>query len=150
MDQFKSTYPLNKRSKIWFYLRLFFDLHDVTCMRAFIIYKKLENNKAYSKKFQSAHYWNDNCFISQQEEFLIAHPSFCENFLQVLIYHSTCQFSLTLAVVALCTQIPSCSTCDASLCLLKDKTCFAEYHQYSNLENLWHLLCYDNLLFIIV
>ena len=52
MDQFKSTYRLNKRSKFRFYLRLFFDLHDVTCMRAFIIYKKLENTKLILKNFK--------------------------------------------------------------------------------------------------
>ena len=43
MNQLKSAYQLDGRSKFWFYLRLFFDLLNVALVNSFIVYKKLEN-----------------------------------------------------------------------------------------------------------
>ena len=43
MNQLKSAYQLDRRSKFRFYLRLFSDLFDVALVNSFIVYKKLEN-----------------------------------------------------------------------------------------------------------
>ena len=43
MDQMKSAYQIDRRSKFRFYLRLFFDLFDVAIVNSFIVHKKLEN-----------------------------------------------------------------------------------------------------------
>ena len=43
MDQLKSAYQLDERSKFRFYLRLFCNLFDVALVNSFIVYKKFEN-----------------------------------------------------------------------------------------------------------
>ena len=43
MDQLKSAYQLDRRSKFRFYLRLLFDLFDAALVISFIVYKKPEN-----------------------------------------------------------------------------------------------------------
>ena len=52
MDQLKSAYQLDRRSKFRFYLRLFFDLFDVALVNSFIVYKKLENKDLTLKEFK--------------------------------------------------------------------------------------------------
>ena len=52
MDQLKSAYQLDRRSKFQFYLRLFFDLIDVAVVNAFIVYEKLENEDQTHKEFK--------------------------------------------------------------------------------------------------
>ena len=52
MDQLKSTYQLDRRSKFGFYLRLFFGLFDVALVNSFIVYKKLENKDLTLKEFK--------------------------------------------------------------------------------------------------
>ena len=46
MDQLKSVYQLDQRSKFQFYLRLFIDLFDVALVNSFIVYNKLENSNS--------------------------------------------------------------------------------------------------------
>ena len=43
MNQLKSAYQLDQRSKFQFYLRLLFDLFYVAFVNSFIVYKKMEN-----------------------------------------------------------------------------------------------------------
>ena len=52
MDQLKSAYQLDRRSKFRFYLLVFFDLFDVALVNSFIVYKKLENNDLTLKEFK--------------------------------------------------------------------------------------------------
>ena len=52
MDQLKSSYQLDSRSKFRFYLRLFFDLFDVALVNSFIVYKKLKNKDLTLKEFK--------------------------------------------------------------------------------------------------
>ena len=52
MDQLKSAYQLDRRSKFGFYLRLFFGLFDVALVNSFIVYKKLENKDLTLKEFK--------------------------------------------------------------------------------------------------
>lgn len=51
MDQLKSAYQLDRRSKFRFYPRLFLDLLNVACVNTFIVYKKVRKYTAYSKIF---------------------------------------------------------------------------------------------------
>ena len=52
MDQLKSAYQLDWRPKFWFYLRLIFDLFNVTFVNSFIVHKKLENKDLTLKEFK--------------------------------------------------------------------------------------------------
>ena len=52
MDQLRSAYQLDRRLKFRFYLRLFFDLFDVTLLNSFRVYKKLENKDLILKQFK--------------------------------------------------------------------------------------------------
>ena len=52
MDQLKSAYQLDQRSKFRFYLRLFCNLFDVALVNSFIVYKKLENKDLTLKEFK--------------------------------------------------------------------------------------------------
>ena len=52
MDQLKSAYQLDRRSKFRFYLLVFFDLFDVALVNSFIVYKKLENKDLTLKEFK--------------------------------------------------------------------------------------------------
>ena len=52
MDQLKSVYQLDERSKFRFYLRLFCNLFDVALVNSFIVYKKFENKDLTLKEFK--------------------------------------------------------------------------------------------------
>ena len=52
MDQLKSAYQLDRRSKFLFYIRLFFHLFDVAIVKSFIVYQKLENKDLTLKEFK--------------------------------------------------------------------------------------------------
>ena len=39
MDQRTAAYRLNRKSSVRFYLRIFFDLMDITCVNSYLIYK---------------------------------------------------------------------------------------------------------------
>ena len=51
MDQLKSAYQFDQRSKFRFYLRLFFYLFNVALVKSFIVYKELENKDLTLKEF---------------------------------------------------------------------------------------------------
>ena len=52
MDQLTSTYHHDRRHKTWYYLRLFFDLWDMTLVNAYIFYCKLTQKKLSHLGFQ--------------------------------------------------------------------------------------------------
>ena len=52
MDQLRSAYQLDRRSKFRFYLGLFFNLFNVALVNSFIVYKKLENKDLTLKEFK--------------------------------------------------------------------------------------------------
>ena len=52
MDQQKSAYQLDRRSKFRFYYHLFIDLFDVALVNSFIVYKKLEDKDLTLKEFK--------------------------------------------------------------------------------------------------
>ena len=51
MDQLRSVYQFDRRSKFRFYLRLFLDLFDVALVNSFIVHKKLENKDLTLNEF---------------------------------------------------------------------------------------------------
>ena len=51
MDQLRSAYQFDRRSKFRFYLRLFLDLFDVALVNSFIVHKKLENKDLTLNEF---------------------------------------------------------------------------------------------------
>ena len=52
MEQLKSAYQLDRRSKFRFYLCLLFDQFNVALVNSFIVYKKLENKNLTLKEFK--------------------------------------------------------------------------------------------------
>ena len=52
MDQLRSAYQFDRRSKFRFYLRLFLDLFDVALVNSFIVHKKLENKDLTLNEFK--------------------------------------------------------------------------------------------------
>ena len=95
MDQRKSAYQLDRRSKFRFYLRLFFDLFDVAVVNSFILYKKLENKDLILKEFKICialkliAYFN-SWKLSVQT---IVHPSAPKLKDPAWYLHHVCQFS---------------------------------------------------------
>ena len=52
MDQRTAAYRLDRRSKVRFYLRIFFDLLDIACVNSFIVYNKLNPNQLNMMDFK--------------------------------------------------------------------------------------------------
>ena len=44
IDQITAAYHLDRKSKVRFYLRIFFDLMDVACANSFVVYNMLHPN----------------------------------------------------------------------------------------------------------
>ena len=44
IDQRTATYHLDRKSRVRFYLRIFFDLMDVACAYSFVVYNMLHPN----------------------------------------------------------------------------------------------------------
>ena len=136
LDQRKSYYEVDRKSKFRFYLRIFFDLMDVACVNAFIIYNERFPNKLSLLQFKrcvadglTRH------FSSRKRKFPgvrhvetatlrptgnICHmPIFqdsrhrCVNCKKLKLDHKTSVL---------------CSTCNISLCLVKERNCFREFH----------------------
>ena len=47
-DEMKVTYEVDRRSKFRFYLRVFFDFHDIAVVHSKIVYKKIESAPSLS------------------------------------------------------------------------------------------------------
>ena len=45
MDQRTAAYCLDRKSSVKFYLRIFFDLMDIACVKTYLIYNKKHPNK---------------------------------------------------------------------------------------------------------
>ena len=139
MDQLQSVYRLDRRSKFRFYLRLFFDLFDVACVNSYIIYTNFGNKELRLKDYKLLIASNMiGLFVSRKISFPNSRPSkrsrqslqgpdppshmpiFLETRHRCTVCSSKGIESRTFI---------SCSTCNVSLCFLKDKNCFAEFHK---------------------
>ena len=138
MDQLKSAYQLDRRSKTRFYLRLFFDLIDVGVVNSYIVYKTLGNNELSLKEFKI-------CIASR----LIG--SFSSRTLSFPTYRASKRttvakpfpippshlplFLETRRRCVVCSEegkenrtFTACSLCNLALCIQKDRNCFLKYH----------------------
>ena len=135
MDQLKSAYQLDRRSKFGFYLLFFFDLFHVALVNSFILYKKLENSK---KEFKTRIALKlIACFISRKLSCLNHCPSKrtkAQRDGPIPPSHLLI-FLETRRRCTICSQagkenrtFVACSLCDVALCLQKERNCFLQYH----------------------
>ena len=137
MDQLKSAYQLDQRSKFQFYLRLFFDLFDVALVNSFIVYKKLENKDLTLKEFKI-------CIALKLIASFVSRKLSCPN--HRLSKRTKAQrpglippshlpiFLETRRRCTVCSQAGkenkeffTCSLCDVALCLQIEGNCFLQY-----------------------
>ena len=138
MDQPKSAYQLDQRSKFRFYLRLFFDLFHNALANSFIVYKKLENKDLTLKEFKI-------CIALKLISSFVCRKLSCPSHrpskrtkaqrpspippLHLLI------FLETRRRCTLCSQagkenrtFVTRSLCDVPRCLQEERNCFLQYH----------------------
>ena len=137
MDQLKSAYQLDRRSKFRFYLRLFFDLFNVALVSSFIVYKKLENKDLTLKEFKICialklvasfvsrklccpnHRPSKPTKAQRPGSILPSHlPIFVETRRRCTVYSQAGKENRTFV---------TCSLCDVALCLQKERNCFLQY-----------------------
>ena len=137
MDQLKSAYQLDRRSKCWFYLRLFFfNLFDVALVKSFLMYKKLENKDLTLKEFKI-------CIALKLIASFASWKVFCPNHRPSNRTSSPSTippshlpiFLETRRQCTVCSQagkenrtFVTCSLCDVSLCFQEERNCFLQHH----------------------
>ena len=137
MDQLKSAYQLDRRSKFRFYLSLCFDLFNFALVNSFIVYKKLENKDLTLKEFKICIALKlIASFVSQKPSCPNHRPSkrteaqrsgpippshlpiFLETRWQSTVCSQARKENRTFV---------TCSLCDVALCLQKERI-FFQYH----------------------
>ena len=138
MDQLKSAYQLDPRSKFRFYLCLLFDLFDVTLVNSFIVYKKLENKDITLKEFKICIALKLIASFVSRKLSCLNHPSSkrIKGQRPGLIPPQHLPVSLeTRRQCTVCSQAGKenrtfviCSLCDVTLCLQKERNHFLQHH----------------------
>ena len=138
MDQLKPAYQLDQKSMFRFYLRLFFDLFDVALVNSFIVYKKLENKDLILKEFKIYIALKFIAlFVSQKLSCPNHRPSKRTKTQRPgQIPPSHLPFFLETSLrCTVCSQggkenrtFVTCSRCEASICLQKERNCFLLCH----------------------
>ena len=138
MDQQKSAYQLDRRSKFRFYYHLFIDLFDVALVNSFIVYKKLEDKDLTLKEFkicialkliasfvsQKLSCPNDHPFKRTKAQrpgpIPPSHvPTFLETRRRCTVFSQAEKENRTLV---------TCSLCDVPLFLQRARNCFLQNH----------------------
>lgn len=138
-DQLKSSYELDRKSKFRFYLRIFFDLLDIACVNAHIVFTKVSASSLSLKDFKlavsesmlrkytsrqrapsSSRPTKRHCVFPISEE--IFHlPVFNEKRRRCIHCMKRGQDLKTFV---------TCDTCNVPLCLQKERNCFRHHHQF--------------------
>lgn len=136
-DQYTAAYRLDRRSKFRFYLRIFFDLMDVSMVNSFLVFDKVCPKQISLLDFKiSVAQALIGSFRSRAREFPSTRPT--KRRIQVTPNESPLhlpEFQQTRRRCAYCSiaglenrTFVTCTTCDTPLCLLKDRNCFLLYH----------------------
>lgn len=141
MDQRKSFYELDRKSKIKYYLRLFFDLLDISVNNSYVIYTEckaknlVEGTQLNSLEFRRLVARNLIAgYSSRQREF----PIFQSSKITVSKRPASSHSMLKANVRKRCVQCAKinvenrtnnyCNECNVHLCFTTNRNCFAEHH----------------------
>lgn len=141
LDQRKSYYEVDRKAKFRFYLRIFFDLMDIACVNALIVYQQCCNSKICLLDFKkSVADSMTRKFSSRKRSFPFVRPNRLSSLLRprnspASIDHMPI-FKEKRRRCCLCARLDAeskktsieCSTCEVPLCLQKERNCFLRYH----------------------
>lgn len=139
LDQRKSYYEVDRKAKFRFYLRIFFDIMDIACVNALIVYQQSCDSKISLLDFKKS--VADSLtrkFSSRKRSFPFARSNRLSSFLRPqnggTIEHMPIFQEKRRRCVS-CTKrnmeaktFIECSTCEVPLCLQKERNCFQRYH----------------------
>lgn len=144
MGQKKVTYEIDRKSKVKFYLRIFFDLMDIAMNNAEFIYQtvmktnfpnedRIKDSFDFRRAVATALIGDNTC---RQRRVPIQHPSRLQTFIPAPMSpsHQLIKREERRRCVV-CTQRKRdiktnnfCSRCQVFLCFTNNRNCFAEYH----------------------
>lgn len=144
MDQRKVCYEVDRKAKIKFYLRLFFDLLDIAMNNAYIVFSKLHENRQIEGTLLSCLEFRQVVTRSLIADFSSrqrARPSTVMTKKRIS-YTQKQRMPSHIMIKAntrkRCVQCAksrienrtnnTCSTCNVHLCFTSERNCFAEYH----------------------
>ena len=136
-DQMKVTYEVDQRNKFRFYLRVFFDLLDITVVNSKIVYDKIESAPSFSSldfRFSIAQTMIRK-FSSRKRAVLLSRPSKRSRGPSFDIVDFLPDFAPSQVCCAFCSSknvesrtYERCITCNIALFLQKERNCFQQYH----------------------
>lgn len=143
MDQRKVCYEVDRKAKIKYYLRLFFDIMDIAVNNAYVVYTKLHNNKRVEGSLLNSLEYRQvvarnliNSYTSRQR----ARPTQKEgaksktNMKHILPAHNMQKVEKMKRCVNCAKNRTEnrthniCVMCNVHLCFTSKRNCFAEYH----------------------
>ena len=136
-DQMKVSYEVNQRSKVKFYLRVFFDFLDISIVNSKIVYNKIQSTAAISSmdfRFNLARSMIGT-FSNRKRAIPTLQPLKRSKGEIIMVVDYLPQFASTCARCAYCSLIKlenhtfiRCMKCHIPLCLQKERNCFYEHH----------------------
>ena len=132
MDQMKSYYELDRRSRSRFYIRIFYDLLDIAVVTAFRIYQQLELPEmslhdfkdCVAKSLVSRYSSRIRVAVTKGITNVASVANHLPVFLETRIRCKLCSVNGTQSRTSI-----KCHTCDVALCLSKERNCFYHYHK---------------------
>ena len=135
-DQMKVSYEVDRRSKVRFYLRVFFDFLDISVVNLKTVYDKIQSTSAMSSifRFSLARSMIRN-FSNRKRAIPTSRPSKRSKGEIAMVVDHLPRFSATRARCAYRSLIKlenrtfiRCMKCNIPLCLQKERNCFYEHH----------------------
>ena len=136
-DQIKVSYEVDRRSKVRFYLRVFFDFLDISVVKLKIVYDKIQSTAAMSSmdfRFSLARSMIGT-FSNRKRAIPTSRSSKRSTGEIATVVDHLLQFAATHARCAYCSLIKienrtfiRCMKCHIPVCLQKERNCFYEHH----------------------
>lgn len=142
MDQRKVCYEIDRRSKIKYYLRLFFDLLDISVNNAYTVYTKLHDQKHVEGSLLTNLQFRQvvarsliNGFTVRQRGIPTTKTSIVRKSVKRQLPFHPMQKSNNRKRCVQCAKNKkenrtnnTCIICEVHLCYTNERNCFAEYH----------------------
>lgn len=148
MDQNKACYEVDRKSKIKYYLRLFFDLMDIGMNNSYVVYKKMAETTNNSSKILTSLEFRQEVARSLIADYSCrkrsAYDSPVVTKKRALVFTQPNRSTISHVPVKVdarnrCAQCSMsnlynrsnniCQICNVTLCFTKDRDCFALYHK---------------------
>ena len=137
LDQMKVSYDVDRRSKVRFYLRVFFDFLDISVVKLKIVYDKIQSTAAMSSmdfRFSLARLMIGT-FSNWKRAIPTSQPSKRSKGEITMVLDHLPQFAATRTRCAYCSlnklenrTFIRCMKCHMPPCLQKEGNCFYEHH----------------------